>query len=68
MSNSTDSLIITTLFESPEGDDISNRYYRDVVLRTLKKILPADFFESKENRKTSRKVVSKRHILSQLQN
>ncbi len=49
MSNPPDSLIITTLFESPEGDGISNQYYRDVVLRTLKKILPVDFFKSKES-------------------
>lgn len=45
----TDSLVITTLFESPEGDEISNQNYRDVVLRTLKKILPPPFFEKKES-------------------
>jgi hypothetical protein len=44
-----DSLVITTLFESPDGDGVSNQYYRDVVLRTLKKILPPDFFQRKEN-------------------
>lgn len=48
MSNPPDSLIITTLFESPEGDGVSNQNYRDVVLRTLKKILPPSFFEHKE--------------------
>src|ERR1700730_4253758 len=47
--NQLNSLIITTLFESPEGDGVSNQYYRDVVLRTLKKILPVDFFASKES-------------------
>lgn len=49
MSYPPDSIIITTLFDSPGGDDISNRCYRDVVLHTLKKILPADFFENKES-------------------
>lgn len=39
------SLGVTTLFESPEGDGISNQSYREVVLHTLKKILPRDFFE-----------------------
>ena len=28
----SDSLIITTLFESLEGDWVGNQYYRDVVL------------------------------------
>lgn len=49
LNHPSDSLVITTLFESPDGDDISNRYYRDVILRILKKILPADFFEYQGN-------------------
>jgi hypothetical protein len=48
MSNPPNSIIIPTLFESPEGDCVINQNYRDIVLRTLKKILPAEFFEAKE--------------------
>lgn len=47
--NPPDSLVITTLFDLPEEDGVNNRNYRDVILRTLKKILPADFFECKES-------------------
>lgn len=43
----SDSLIITTLFESPFGDEVSNQYYRDILVRTLKKVLPNDFFDAK---------------------
>jgi hypothetical protein len=64
MSNPPDSLIITTLFESPEGDGISNQYYRDVVLRTLKKILPADFFKFKETDEATRQ--HQKQILEQV--
>lgn len=45
--NPLNSLVITTLFESPEGDGVSNQCYRDIVIRILKKILPKDFFEWK---------------------
>ena len=48
MPNQPGQLILTPLFESPEGDDVINQNYRDVVLRTLKKILPADFFVYQE--------------------
>lgn len=55
MSNyQTDSLVITTLFESPEGDDVSNQHYRDVVLRILKKILPTDFFDQQATDEATR--------------
>lgn len=40
-----DSLVMTTLFESLGKNDPSHQYYRDGVLRTLRKILPADFFD-----------------------
>jgi hypothetical protein len=46
---SPESLVLTTLFESPSGDEVSNQNYRDVVLRTLRKNLPTDFFEYQEN-------------------
>ena len=49
MHNPYESLRITTLFESPEGDEVSTQNYRDITLRILKKILPAEFFEQKEN-------------------
>lgn len=49
----SDLLTISTLFESPEGDEVSNQNYRDVLIRTLKKILPADFFEHKETREAT---------------
>lgn len=45
MSNSLDSLSIIPLFESPGGDDIRNQFYRDLILRTLKKVLPPEFFQ-----------------------
>ncbi len=35
---------VTTLFESSEKEEVSC-YYREVVLKTLKKILPIEFFE-----------------------
>ncbi|MBA3722153.1 MAG: hypothetical protein H0W88_07120 [Parachlamydiaceae bacterium] len=38
-------LSIKTLFESPEGDEINNQYYHDVILRILKKILPTSFWD-----------------------
>ncbi len=47
-------LAITTLFESPEGDGIINQHYRDVILRILKKILPAEFFDKKETEEATR--------------
>lgn len=46
MKSNTMPVRITTLFESSEEEEI-NRYYRDIVLRNLKKILPAEFFEEK---------------------
>ena len=49
MVNSQSAPIFTTLFDSPGGDDTVNRYYRDVVLLTLKKVLPSEFFDVKEN-------------------
>ncbi|MDP1880183.1 MAG: hypothetical protein Q8K60_04515 [Parachlamydiaceae bacterium] len=49
MTNPYESLPITTLFDSPEGDEESNQNYRDITLRTLKKILPKNFFEIQEN-------------------
>jgi len=55
MSKKVDSFNITTLFESPGGDDISNRCYRDVLLHTLRKILPADFFDFKDNDEGNRR-------------
>jgi hypothetical protein len=59
-----DSLIITTLFECPGGDGVSNQNYRDVILRTLKKILPADFFQYKETDQAKRQ--HQKHILQQV--
>ncbi|MFI0435293.1 MAG: hypothetical protein ACH350_06140 [Parachlamydiaceae bacterium] len=53
MSHLTEASIVTTLFESPGGDDISNRYYRDVVLHNLKKILPDDFLVFKGSREAT---------------
>lgn len=47
--NPPDSLIVMTLSPSPEGDDDNNLYYRNVILRTLSKFLPSDFFESRES-------------------
>jgi hypothetical protein len=44
-----DSLIITTLFDSPSGDSVSNQYYREVLLHALKKILPSEFFDAYES-------------------
>lgn len=41
-------LMVTTLFESPEGDELSNQYYRNLIVHNLKKILPYEFFEQKE--------------------
>lgn len=38
---------ITTLFEASEEEEEINKYYRDIVLRNLRKILPAEFFEEK---------------------
>lgn len=54
MPNSLHSLSITPLFASPFGDDRSDRFYRDAILRTLKKILPVEFFEFKIEDEISR--------------
>ncbi len=43
--NQQNSLLVTTLFETPNGDCESNRCYREVLLCTLKKILPKEFFD-----------------------
>ena len=48
---------------NPNGYPNAHPYLQGSLLWSFR-----NFFESKENRKTSRKVVSKRHILSQLQN
>lgn len=45
----TDTPFITTLFESSEGDGVCHQYYRDVLIDTLKKILPPDFFYPQED-------------------
>lgn len=58
------SLVITTLFESPFGDDVSNQYYRDILLHTLKKILPADFFDLKETEEA--RTLHQKRILQQV--
>lgn len=47
------SLTITTLFdsfdsESSTEENLNHQLYRDVILRTLRKILPVHFFEQKE--------------------
>ncbi len=39
---------LTPLFESPQGDDEVNQSYRNIILKTLKKILPAYFFLPRE--------------------
>ncbi len=44
---SNDATIITPLFELPEEDQITHQHYRDVILHTLKKILPKECFERK---------------------
>lgn len=41
-------LTITPLFDSAEGDNISNEHYCLIILRSLQKILPPEFFEQKE--------------------
>lgn len=48
-----DSFYVTTLFENPEGNGGRNQYYCDVLLRTLNKILPAEFFSCQINDETS---------------
>jgi hypothetical protein len=35
---------VVTLFDTADGDEIINQYYRDAILRILSKILPSDFF------------------------
>lgn len=40
-----DSLIVTTLFDAHAGDDLTRRHYREVLLHTLRKLLPSEFFE-----------------------
>lgn len=52
--NLSDSLFITPLFEPSEGDDIRNQFYRDVILHTLKKILPIEFFEYMDGEEIAR--------------
>lgn len=47
-------LTVTTLFESPGGDEISNKYYREIILNNLKKTLPKEFFENKETPELTR--------------
>lgn len=41
--------MITTLFDPLEGEELSNGCYRDILTSTLKKLLPPEFFENKEN-------------------
>jgi hypothetical protein len=42
---------IKTLFDGPESEDGTiNQYYRDIVLFTLRKILPSEFFEQRGER------------------
>ena len=57
-------LSITTLFESAEGDDQINQNYHEVILLTLKKILPNDFFEEKETEEATR--VHQKQIIDQV--
>lgn len=57
-------LTISTFFESPEGDGVINQHYHDIILRSLKKILPADFFDQKENEQATRE--HQRQIFQQL--
>lgn len=59
-----DLITVTTLFDSPSGDNVSNQYYRDILLHTLRKILPADFFEQKENAEEMRE--HQKRLLQQL--
>lgn len=42
-------LKVTTLFESPGGDEISHQHYRNLILHHLKKLLPPEFFQTNEN-------------------
>lgn len=42
--DSSSQLPIITLFETLDGDERTHHCYREVILRTLKKILPEDFF------------------------
>lgn len=54
---------LTTLFESPEGDAVSNQCYRDVLLHSLKKILPAEFFDNQETEEAT--LLHQKQILQQ---
>jgi hypothetical protein len=49
MTNHNQTLSVKALFESDFEDKENKQYYRDVILHTLKKILPSDFFEAKEH-------------------
>jgi hypothetical protein len=48
MQSHPNSLVIKTLFESSQRDDVNNQSYYDMILRTLKKMLPIDFFQDKQ--------------------
>jgi hypothetical protein len=47
-------LKVTTLFESPGGDELSHQYYRNLIVHNLIKILPDDFFYQKETEELSK--------------
>jgi hypothetical protein len=47
-------LAITPLFEFPENDEVMKHNYREIILRALKKILPINFFDHKNNEELTR--------------
>lgn len=54
MDFSKDNLFFTTLFDSAGSDNVRNDCYRDIILHTLKRVLPNAFFHQKGSDQATR--------------